>query len=85
MDEPYYAISAINKGNTQQLTYDLMEFIDSLPAQLEQEEPEEAKVEFKWDDYHEQEIKKQSKFDDDDDDWDDWNEDDYDVEIIYRP
>lgn len=84
-DEPYYAISAINKGNTQQLTYDLMEFIDSLPAQLEQEEPEEAKVEFKWDDYHEQEIKKQSKFDDDDDDWDDWNEDDYDVEIIYRP
>ncbi|NGN99073.1 Obg family GTPase CgtA [Grimontia sp. S25] len=86
-DEPYYAISAINKGNTQQLTYDLMEFIESLPTTIEPKEAaEEAKVEFKWDDYHEQEIKKQSKSDDDDDDdWDDWNEDDYDVEIIYRP
>ncbi|WP_407332073.1 Obg family GTPase CgtA [Enterovibrio sp. 27052020O] len=86
-DEPYYAISAINKGNTQQLTFDLMEFIQSLPAELTTEVAEENKVEFKWDDYHEQQLKKQqeSADDDDDDDWDDWNEDDYDVEIIYRP
>ncbi|PKF51145.1 Obg family GTPase CgtA [Enterovibrio nigricans] len=88
-DEPYYGISAINRGNTQQLTYDLMEFIESLPAALEQHVEEEGKVEFKWDDYHEKELKKQSASDDDeddeDDDWDDWNEDDYDVEIIYRP
>ncbi|MGF1768213.1 Obg family GTPase CgtA [Enterovibrio makurazakiensis] len=85
-DEPYYAISAINKGNTQQLTFDLMEFIQSLPVELTQEVAEENKVEFKWDDYHEQQIKQQQEgSDDDDDDWDDWNEDDYDVEIIYRP
>ncbi|WP_028023519.1 Obg family GTPase CgtA [Enterovibrio calviensis] len=85
-DEPHYAISAINKGNTQQLTFDLMEFIQSLPVELTQEVAEENKVEFKWDDYHEQQIKQQQEgSDDDDDDWDDWNEDDYDVEIIYRP
>ena len=46
---------------------------------------EEKKVEFKWDDYHEQQVKKAESSDDDDDDWDDWNEDDYDVEIIYKP
>ncbi|PMN93355.1 Obg family GTPase CgtA [Enterovibrio norvegicus] len=86
-DEPYYMISAINRNNTQQLTFDLMELIDSMPSQLVEETQEEGKVEFKWDDYHEEQLKKRNaeSSDDDDDDWDDWNEDDYDVEIIYRP
>ncbi|RXJ73323.1 GTPase ObgE [Veronia nyctiphanis] len=84
-DEDYYCISAINKQNIQPLTYDLMEFIDSMPAEVFEEEQEEDKVEFKWDDYHEQQVKKHNAEDDDDDDWDDWNEDDYDVEIIYKP
>ena len=70
-DEPYYVISAINKGNTQQLCYDLMEFIETLPVALEAEEAEEEKVEFKWDDYHEQQLKKKQEDEDDDDDWDD--------------
>ncbi len=74
-DEPYYAISAINKGNTQQLCYDLMDFISALPAELETEEVAAQKVEFKWDDYHEEQLKKKAQDDDDDDDddseWDD--------------
>nr|WP_223824269.1 Obg family GTPase CgtA [Candidatus Enterovibrio escacola] len=52
-DGPYYAISAINKQNMQQLIYDLMKFIDAMPPQLEQETGKEDKVEFKWVNYHE--------------------------------
>ena len=70
-DEPYYAISAINKGNTQQLTYDLMEFITSLPEEDSQTLPEGDTVAFKWDDYHEKQLKGDD--DDDDDDDDDWD------------
>lgn len=71
-DEPYYAISAINKGNTQQLTYDLMEFIDSLPDELVEENIDAGKVEFKWDDYHQKQLNNQDEDDDDlDDEWDD--------------
>ncbi|WP_087020865.1 Obg family GTPase CgtA [Thaumasiovibrio subtropicus] len=84
----YYCISALNRLNTQPLIYDLMAFIETLPRQLEAEESEEDKVDFKWDDYHEQKLRESEQAesdDDDDDDWDDWNEDDYDVEIIYKP
>ncbi|KLV11177.1 Obg family GTPase CgtA [Photobacterium ganghwense] len=83
----YYCISALNRMGTKELTYDLMKQIESMPAPVfeeEEEEGDEKKVEFKWDDYHEQQVKK-ANVDDDDDDWDDWNEDDYDVEIIYKP
>jgi GTP-binding protein len=73
-DEPYYAISAINKGNTQQLCYDLMDFITALPAELETEEARAEKVEFKWDDYHEAQLNKNAEEDDDDDDDDDWDD-----------
>lgn len=70
---------------TKELTYDLMRQIEQMPVEIfeEEEETEQQKVEFKWDDYHEQQVKDAA--DDDDDDWDDWNEDDYDVEIIYKP
>ncbi|GAL06955.1 GTP-binding protein Obg [Photobacterium aphoticum] len=84
----YYCISALNRAGTKELTYDLMKQIESMPAVVyedDEAETETKKVEFKWDDYHEQQVKKSSSVDDDDDDWDDWNEDDYDVEIIYKP
>ncbi|MCG7584615.1 Obg family GTPase CgtA [Photobacterium sp. OFAV2-7] len=84
----YYCISALNRMGTKDLTYDLMKQIESMPVEVFEEdetETEEKKVEFKWDDYHEQQVKKAESSDDDDDDWDDWNEDDYDVEIIYKP
>lgn len=75
-DEPYYTISAIKKENTQKLTYDLMDFIEALPAMLEQAGPQEETVEFKWDDYHEQQLRRQAHSDDDDedDDDDDWDD-----------
>lgn len=81
----YYCISALNRMGTKELTYDLMRQIEQMPVEIfeEEEETEQQKVEFKWDDYHEQQVKDAA--DDDDDDWDDWNEDDYDVEIIYKP
>lgn len=73
-DKPYYAISAISQGNTQQLIYDLMGFIDSLPAPSV-EQAQADKVEFKWDDYHEQQLKsRESESDEDDDDDDDWDD-----------
>ncbi|MGF1731875.1 Obg family GTPase CgtA [Photobacterium kasasachensis] len=82
----YYCISALTRTGTKELTYDLMEFIEQLPReQIVEEEEKTEKVEFKWDDYHEEQLKKAESSDDDDDDWDDWNEDDYDVEIIYKP
>ncbi|NAW65468.1 Obg family GTPase CgtA [Photobacterium halotolerans] len=88
-EEKYFCISALNRTGIKPLTYELMDLIDSIPqALVEEDETEETKVDFKWDDYHEQQLKKsaaKSDDDDDDDDWDDWNEDDYDVEIIYKP
>ncbi|KPA53665.1 Obg family GTPase CgtA [Photobacterium lucens] len=85
-EDKYYSISALNRTGTKELTYDLMEAIEALPREAYvEEEAKEDKVDFKWDDYHAEQLKK-AKFDDDDDeDWDDWNEDDYDVEIIYKP
>ncbi|MEF1204066.1 Obg family GTPase CgtA [Photobacterium damselae] len=85
-EDKYYRISALNRLGTQELCYDLMEFIEQLPREIEIEEEKQEKVEFKWDDYHAEQVKRHQKDDDDDDDdWDDWNEDDYDVEIIYKP
>lgn len=87
-EDDYYCISALNRMGTKELTYDLMKQIESMPVEVFEEDEtdtEEKKVEFKWDDYHEQQVKKAESSDDDDDDWDDWNEDDYDVEIIYKP
>lgn len=85
-EDKYYRISALNRLGTQDLCYDLMEFIEQLPREIEIEEEKQEKVEFKWDDYHAEQVKRHQKDDDDDDDdWEDWNEDDYDVEIIYKP
>lgn len=81
----HYNISAINRTGLQQLSYDLMELIETMPAEELVEEAVEDKADFKWDDYHTQKMKEAEESDDDDDDWDDWNEDDYDVEIIYKP
>lgn len=85
-EDKYYRISALNRLGTQELCYDLMEFIEQLPREIEIEEEKQEKVEFKWDDYHAEQVKRHQKDDDDDDDdWEDWNEDDYDGEIIYKP
>ena len=75
-----YKISAFNKIGTEQLCFDIMQLLESMPKEkfVAEEEPQE--VEFKWDTYHEESI---SDFEDDDDD-EDWDEDDYDVEVVYQ-
>ncbi|WP_018692979.1 Obg family GTPase CgtA [Algicola sagamiensis] len=79
-DGPYYQISAFNKLNTDQLAWDLLECIESLPIEVEEKPEEQEEVEFKWDNYH-QSVHEEIDEDLDDDDWDD---DDYDVEVIYQ-
>ncbi|ENY73907.1 Obg family GTPase CgtA [Aeromonas diversa] len=83
---PTYAITAISKEGTQKVCYDILDLLDTMPRQLEQDAKEAIdKVEFKWDDYHRNQIAQIEKGSDDDvDDDDDWDEDDDDgVEIIY--
>jgi GTP-binding protein len=60
-----------------------MDFIETLPDEAEPEPIDGKSVEFKWDTYHEETIAAHSLEDDLDDE--DWNEDDYDVEVEYRP
>ena len=79
-DEKVYKISAYNREGTSELALELLDFIQSLPAEEEEKDPD-ADVEFKWDNYH-----KATQADDlvDDLDDDDWDEDEYDVEVFYE-
>ena len=76
-DGPVYQISAFQKMNTQQLCHEIMNYIETLPAGIDEDDEKEA-VEFKWDSYDRETM--QGDLDDDLDDDDDWDEDDYDVE-----
>ncbi len=76
-----HSISAFNKMGTEELTQRVMTFIEELPPEEEEVLVDGKDVEFKWDTYHEDTI---AELDDDLDD-EDWNEDDYDVEVEYRP
>ncbi|UJF19569.1 Obg family GTPase CgtA [Vibrio sp. SS-MA-C1-2] len=82
-EDDYYTISAINRDGTKALCYDLMDFIETLPTEIPEIEKAEEKVEFKWDDYHDQQIREANAESDDwdDDDWDD--EDDDHPNVIY--
>jgi len=83
-DGPVYQISAFNKEGTDPICYDISNFLDTLPR-LSEEQAQAPKVEFKWDDYHKEQLAKADApvwdEDEDDDDWDD--EDDAGVEVIY--
>jgi GTP-binding protein len=76
--DSFYCISAVQKRGTQELCQKAMDFIDSLPPELEDNKPDDE-VGFKWDTYHKEAI--EQHVDEDDDDFDD---DDYDVEVIYQ-
>jgi GTP-binding protein len=78
-----HSISAFNRNGTEELTRKVMSFIETLPVEVEPEPIDGKSVEFKWDTYHEDTIAAHSLDDDLDDE--DWNEDDYDVEVEYRP
>ncbi len=75
-----FAISAFNKMGTEELTQEIMTFIESLPDDEAEPSDEEKAVEFKWDTYHQETM---ADLEDDLDD-DDWDEDDYDVEVEYK-
>lgn len=78
-DGPVFYVSAFQRLGLEPLCHEIMNFIESLPDEL-QEEQEKPEVEFNWD-AHQQSDATQS---DDNDDWDDDDDDDYDVEVVYR-
>jgi len=81
-DEDYHLISAISKTGTKNLSYKLMEYIDENPL-VEEVVEVNADVEFKWDDYHSQQINSAAVITEEDDDWDDWEDDEDDPHVIY--
>jgi len=78
-----HSISAFNRTGTKELSQKVMTFIEGLPPEEEETIIDGNSVEFKWDTYHEDTMSAEDLKDDLDDD--DWNEDDYDVEVEYRP
>lgn len=79
--DKYYVISAVNHEGVKALCWDLMEYMNAHPREAEQEESSPEKVEFMWDDYHQQAMHEAF----DDDDFDDWDESDEEgVEFIYQ-
>ncbi|WP_394131321.1 Obg family GTPase CgtA [Shewanella maritima] len=76
-----YTMSAYNRAGTDELATKMLDFIESLPDEVEAEVADED-VEFKWDNYHQSQEEVSQDFDDD---WDDdFDDDDYDVEVIYQ-
>ena len=75
-DGPSFQISAFQRQNTDELCRQIMDFIETLPTDIDTDAEEER--EFKWGTPKSKQV--EHDFDDDDDDWDD---DDYDVEVIY--
>lgn len=78
-DGPVYPISGLTQHGTETLCKEILQYLESLPKP-EVAAEEAAPVEFKWDDYHRQQL---ADFDDDDDD-DDYDDDDDGVEVIYQ-
>ncbi|WP_392552462.1 Obg family GTPase CgtA [Orbus wheelerorum] len=80
-EDKYYLISAVNQEGVKPLCWDLMTYINDHPREQEQAEQPKEKVEFMWDDYHQQAIEDASE----DDDFDDWDESDEEgVETFYE-
>ena len=78
----YYSISAVQGKNTKELCIKVMEFIDTLPAEVI-DESEDEDVGFKWDTYHKETVENYEDDDDFDDDDDDFDGDD-DFEVVYQ-
>ena len=82
-DGPVYQISAFQKLGLEPLCRSIMDYLETLPTELETED-EEKEVEFKWDTYHRNTLDAHDDLHDDLDDDEDWDEDDYDVDVEYR-
>ena len=79
----YYLISAATGQNVQNLTRDIMDFIEANPREVAEENKEADEVKFKWDDYHQEAMQNpiEEDWDDFDDDWSE--EDEEGVEFVY--
>ena len=84
--EQFYVVSAANRSGVKALCWDVMTFLNEHPKEQPVSETEPEKVEFKWDDYHREQLEDAVPVEDEDDlDDDDWDEDDEDgVETIYQ-
>ncbi|MEP4890270.1 MAG: Obg family GTPase CgtA [Aliiglaciecola sp.] len=80
-DGPSFQISAFQKKNTDELCRAVMNYLDTLPNEMDALEESQEEVDFKWDAYHSQ--TQQDDHIEDDDDFDDDDDDDYDVEVVY--
>lgn len=79
-DGPAFRISAIQKKNTEELCGEVMDYLETLPNEIEQLAENQQEVDFKWDAYYKDTINQQQVIVEDDDDDDD---DDDDFEVIY--
>lgn len=81
LDEDYYLISAVTGKNVPALCRDIMQFIEDNPREVSSLTAQTKQAQFKWDDYHQQQIAEH------DEEWDDdWSEEDEKgIEIIYKP
>ncbi|MFM2482937.1 Obg family GTPase CgtA [Celerinatantimonas sp. YJH-8] len=76
-----FCISAVNREGTAELCHQLMDFIESLPADKTQAK-DNQQVDFQWDEYHQAKLDEARSYEgEDDDDWDD--DDDDGTEVIY--
>jgi len=82
--EQFYIISAANREGVKALCWDVMSFINTHPKELPVEEIIPEKVEFKWDDYHREQLEETAIEAEDDDLDEHWDDDDEEgVETIY--
>ncbi|MDN3609009.1 Obg family GTPase CgtA [Vibrio ostreicida] len=84
-EEQSFKISAVNRSGTKELCYKLADFMDALPRE-EQEVSEEDKVNFMWDDYHQDVISKgKDVITEEGDEWDDedWDDEEDDGHVVY--
>ena len=80
--DEYYQISGIQKLGTLDLCRKVMDYIDTLPAEVEAPLLTEE-TGFKWGSYHDEAQADIDDSDYDDDDYHDEDDDDYGVEVIY--
>jgi GTP-binding protein len=77
-----FAISAFQRQNTDELCRKVMDYIETLPSELDDLTQDPEELSFKWDSYHSQ-VLDEHQADDFDDDLDDDDDDDDDFEVVY--
>ncbi|MCH8492671.1 MAG: Obg family GTPase CgtA [Idiomarina sp.] len=88
---PVFELSAITGKACKELIQAIMVYLEELPKEQAPEITDEAPVEFKWTNYHDEQMRKADEEwgddleDDLDDEDDDWEEEPDDGHVIYKP